>query len=259
MRFLEHLKIDRPLAVFDLETTGIDKAEDRIVEIAIMRIEPDGGYDLFHTRVNPGMPIPEQATAVHGIGDEDVENCPPFGDIVDEVARLLRGCDLAGFGITSFDLPILVAEFARTGRNFRVAGRRVFDSLDIYRRMEPRDLTSAVAFYLGRGHDDAHSAIGDVLATASVLDAQVAHYGLPDTPGELHREFIEVDVARRFVRDAAGEVVFNFGKYRGRRLAEVVREDRGYLSWMQEQSFLDDVRALLLDAIGEADTQQRVR
>ena len=141
---LSNVILDRPLAALDLETTGVDPAADRLVEVAVLTVLPGGGQELFHRRVNPGVPIPPAATAVHGIGDADVAGAPPFGAIAPELFATLHGCDLAGFGIATFDLPLLSAEFARVRIPFRVAGRRVIDVLALYRRLQPRTLASAV-------------------------------------------------------------------------------------------------------------------
>jgi DNA polymerase-3 subunit epsilon len=245
---LSNLVLDRPLAVLDLETTGVDPATDRIVEVAVVTLLPNGRQEQFHRRVDPGVPIPPAATAVHGITDADVIGAPPFSAIAPELFATLHGSDLAGFGIASFDLPLLAAEFARVRLPFRVAGRRVIDVLALYRRWYPRDLTSAVREYLGREHADAHSAVADARVAAEVLDRQVERHALPPTPAELHAALVEVDVAGRFRRDA-GHVVFAFGKYSGQSLAEVAARDPGYLNWMLGRPFLDDAHDLVRRAL----------
>lgn len=246
---LAHLVLDRPLAVVDLESTGVDPAADRIVEVAVLTLLPGGKEELFHRRVRPGVPIPAAATAVHGIADADVAAAPPFAAIAPEVFAALHGCDLAGFGIASFDLPLLAAEFARVRLPFRVAGRRVVDALAVYRRFHPRTLASAVREYLGRDHGDAHSAAADARAAAEVLDRQVGRHALPPTPAELHASLVEVDVAGRFRRDDAGRVAFAFGKHVGRPLAEVAARDASYLKWILGRAFLDDVHDLVRRAL----------
>jgi DNA polymerase-3 subunit epsilon len=248
---LRHLSLARPLAVLDLESTGVDPACDRIVEVAVLTLSPGGPGALFHTRVNPGRPIPAAATAVHGIGDADVTAAPPFRAVATDLAAQLDGCDLAGFGITGFDLPLLAAEFARAGVLFRLADRAVLDALRVYRQHEPRDLSAAVRYFLGREHAGAHSAIRDVIAAIEVLDAQVGRYGLPAAPGSLHATVAEVDVAGRFRRTDAG-VAFAFGKYAGRTLDDVAASDPGYLEWMLCKPFLDDVHALVRSALARA-------
>lgn len=244
-----NLILDRPLAVVDLESTGVDPARDRVVEVAVLTLLPRAAPESFHRRVNPGVPIPPGATAVHGIGEADVAGAPLFAAIAPELFAALHGCDLAGFGIASFDLPLLAAEFARARVPFRVAGRRVIDVLALYRRLQPRTLASAVRDYLGREHEGAHSAVADARAAAEVLDRQVARHALPATPAELHASLVEVDVAGRFRRDDAGRVVFGFGKHVGKPLAEVAARDRGYLEWMLRNTFLDDVHDLVRRAL----------
>jgi DNA polymerase-3 subunit epsilon len=238
---LSHLVLDCPLAVVDLESTGVNPATDRMVEVAVLKLLPDGRQEWYHRRVNPGIPIPVNASAIHRIVDADIRESPRFNDIAVELARVLEGCDLAGFGIVSFDLPLMVAEFARTGLPFRIANRRVIDVLTLYRRLQPRDLANAVRTYLGREYQDAHSASADALATAEILDQQVLRHALPASIAELHSVLVAVDIAGRFRRDEAGRVVFAFGKYAGRLLAEVATCDRGYLQWMLTRPFLDDV------------------
>lgn len=199
--------------------------------------------------MNPGVPIPPAATAVHGITDSDVAAAPPFAAVAPELFAALHGSDLAGFGVAGFDLPLLAAEFARVRLPFRVTGRRVVDVLALYRRLQPRDLASAVRAYLGRQHADAHSAAADVRAAAAVLDAQVGRHALPPTPAELHAALVEVDVAGRFRLDDAGQVVFAFGKYAGQRLTAIAGRDPGYLRWMLGRPFLDDAHDLVRRAL----------
>jgi len=244
----KHLTLMRPLAVIDLESTGTDVRNDRIIEIAVVTLFPDGSNNSFVRRVNPEQPIPQAATEVHGIRDCDVAGCPTFAAIAPELLASIDRCDMAGFGIVSFDLPMLIAEFARTGRTFRMSGRAVLDALTIYRRREPRDLTAAVRFYLGTERTAAHTGHADAVSALRVLDAQVSRYGLPRTPAELHTATVEVDLAGNFRRSSEG-VVFGFGKHRGRPLARVAADDPDYLRWVLRQSFLDDARALVLAAL----------
>jgi len=178
-----------------------------------------------------------------------VAGAPPFAAIAPELFATLHGSDLAGFGIATFDLPLLAAEFARAGLPFRAAGRRVVDVLALYRRLHPRTPGAAVREYLGRAHEGAHSALADARAAAEVLDRQVGRHGLPATPAGLHASLVEVDVAGRFRRDGMDQVVFAFGKYAGRPLAEVAACDRGYLRWVLTRPFLDDVHALVRGAL----------
>ncbi|MFO0799667.1 MAG: 3'-5' exonuclease [Gemmataceae bacterium] len=249
---LKHLVLTRPLCVVDLETTGTDPATDRVVEVAVLTLTPGGAADLFHSRVNPGRPVPPAATAVHGIGDADVRAAPTFAALAPALARRLAGCDLAGFGVAGFDLPLLCAEFSRAGVPFSLAGRAVLDALAVYRRHEARTLAAAVGFYLGRAHPAAHAAAADAAAAAEVLDAQVGRYGLPAAPADLHAALVEVDVAGKFRRGPGGAAVFAFGKHAGRPLAEVAAADPGYLAWMLTRPFLDDAHALVRAAAAAA-------
>jgi DNA polymerase-3 subunit epsilon len=171
-----YLSLNRPLAVLDLETTGVDPQTDRIVEVSVLKVLPDGDRQHRTCRVNPGIPIPAAATAVHGITDADVAGEPSFGQVAAALEEFLRGCDLCGFNIKRFDLPLLYAEFRRAGVPFVLEGRALVDPQEIYHHFERRDLTSAVRFYLGRAHHGAHSAAADVLATAEVLDAMLGRY-----------------------------------------------------------------------------------
>ena len=251
-----NLRLERPLAVIDLETTGVDPRADRIIEVAVLRLAPDVGPIRYRRLIHPGRPIPEAAIAVHGITDEDVAEKKRFRAIAQRLGGLLADADFAGFNLRRFDLPFLAAEFARAGVEFELGGRAVLDAQQIFHRREPRDLAAAVRFYCGRDHEGAHGAMADVEAAAAVLDAQVGRYAdLPVTASGLHDAMTDGDVGGRF-RDEGGRVVFAFGKYRGRPLDEVARLDRGYLNWMLDQDFLDDAKALvsqaLVDSLSEA-------
>ncbi|HKC25762.1 MAG TPA: 3'-5' exonuclease, partial [Thermoanaerobaculia bacterium] len=176
------------LVVFDLETTGADRLTDRIVEIAALRISRDGSLATFDRRVHPGMKIPSESTAVHGIADEDVKDAPTFKEIAPEVAAFFEGCDLAGYAVRVFDVPVLVRELERAGVPFSLEGRRIVDAQTIYFKKEPRDLAAALRFFAGREHERAHSALADVVASAEVLAGQLARYpDLPSSMDELHR------------------------------------------------------------------------
>ena len=181
------LDLERPVIFFDLETTGLSLSRDRIVELAVIRVSPQG--DVFERvrRYNPGIPIPAEAAAIHGITDDVVTDEPPFRATARSLAQLLEPCDLAGFNIRRFDLPILLAEFGRAGVAFDVTGRRLIDMKMIFHREEPRDLSAAARFYLGRDHQDAHTALSDIRTTAAVLTAQLGRYRhLPRDMDGLH-------------------------------------------------------------------------
>jgi DNA polymerase-3 subunit epsilon len=248
------LLLQRPLVFFDLETTGVDPATDRIVEISALRLSPDGERESRTRRVNPGRPIPPEATAIHGIRDEDVRDEPSFRQLSRGVLEFLDGADLAGFNVVRFDVPLLDREFRDCGLDLGLPGRRVIDVMTIFHRMEPRDLSAAVRFYLGREHEGAHAAEDDVAATASVLEAQLDRYGdLPDTVDGLEtfcrrRRPGAVDDAGKFVwRD--GEAVFAFGKHQGKTLRDVVGSDAGYLDWIARSDFPPDAKRVVSEAL----------
>jgi DNA polymerase-3 subunit epsilon len=251
---VQHLTLERPLVFFDLETTGTDPASDRIVEISVLRVEPDGSRESRTRRINPGRPIPAEATAVHGIRDEDVRDEPFFRQLARGLLEFLAGADLAGFNVTRFDIPLLEREFRDCGLDLGLAQRRVVDAMTIFHRMERRDLGAAVEFYLGREHSGAHAAEADVLATAEVLDAQLARYAeLPRSVDGLDgwmRPGGEdaVDRSGKF-RWQGGEVVFAFGKHQGRALREVAAESSGYLEWIVKSDFPSDAKALVDEAL----------
>ncbi len=241
---MENLNLVRPLVFFDLETTGVDPASDRIVEIAAVRLEPGGERESRVRRINPERPIPPGATAVHGIRDEDVREEPTFRQMARSFLDFLDGADLAGFNVARFDLPLLAREFSDCGLDMKAGERRVLDAMTIFHRKERRDLSAAVRFYLGHDLEGAHSADADVAATLQVLDAQLARY--PDLP----RTVEALDAWTRSTPGAVdsggkllwrgGEVVLGFGKHRGRTLREMVTEAPDYLKWILNSDFPAD-------------------
>jgi DNA polymerase III subunit epsilon len=251
----KNLPLERPLAILDLETTGTDARVDRIVEVCVLLVRPNGQVEEWTRRLNPGIPIPPGATAVHGITDADVAHAPAFEEVAPELLALLDGCDLCGFNLKRFDLRVLYAEFARVDRTLPLDGRAVVDPLEIFHAYERRDLSAAVRFYCGRDHDGAHGAAADVRATAEVLDAMLTRYAdLPRSVAGLHQLFKDskaADSGGRFVR-VEGEVRFAFGKHRGQPLATVARREPDYLKWMLTQDFFDDTKALVRDALARA-------
>ena len=249
--------LDRPLVFLDLETTGLSVSQDRIIELAIIKVMPQGDVLERVRRFNPGMPVPAEATAVHGITDEDLRDEAPFAQRARSLADLLDDCDLAGFNVRRFDLPLLVAEFRRAGLTFDLDGRRVLDVQAIFHREERRDLSAAARFYLGREHPEAHTALGDIRTSAAVLSAQLAHYEhLPKDVLGLHQycdEYLpmESELERWFRSESDGARVFRRGKHRGRTLADVAAHEPDYLSWMlsaedMDEEVLDAVRRALL-------------
>lgn len=254
---MRNLQIDRPLVCFDLETTGTDVQRDRIVQIALIRLEPGGGRRQFSTLLNPGRPIPAAATAVHGIDDTMVLNAPGFGHVLADVLDILEGADLAGFNLIRFDLPLLEAEIARHGGTLDMQNRRLVDAMTIFHRQEPRNLEAAVRFYCGRELDDAHSAVADAEASLAVLDAQLARYAdLPRDADGLHAFCNQdsgrfVDRTRKLRWDDHGEAVLNFGKNQGKSLRAMAGdpEERRYLEWMLGKDFSPEVQAILRKAL----------
>jgi DNA polymerase-3 subunit epsilon len=250
---LTRLEFDRPLAIVDLESTGVDPRDDRIVEISILKLRPQRDPDHWTRRVNPGRPIPAEATAIHGITDADVAREPSFAKLAAEVERVLEGCDLCGYNLLRFDLKLLLSELRRAGVSFRVQGRRLIDPCRIFHQREPRDLVAAMQFYCARDHAGAHGAEADVLATIAVLEAQLHRYAdLPGTIGALHDHFRDpatVDVDGMFARRPDGSIVFTRGKYQGRTLDDIAATNRDYLEWMLRGDFFDDTKAVVSQAL----------
>ncbi|MHC4137992.1 MAG: exonuclease domain-containing protein [Planctomycetota bacterium] len=252
---VKHLKLDRPLVFFDLETTGTDPARDKIVEIAVLRLEPDGERRARTRRIDPERPIPPEATAVHGIRDEDVQDAPPFRRVARSLLDLLEGADFGGFNVRRFDLPLLERELRECGLDLGLERRRVVDAMTIFHRKEPRDLSAAVQHYLGREHEDAHGAEADVNAAVDVLDAQLERY--PDVPRTveeldawLRPRGETADEQGKFVQ-RGGEIVFNFGKHRGRSLEEVAREAPDYLDWIVGSDFPEDAKETVREVMAK--------
>ncbi len=253
---LRNIALERPLAVLDLETTGVDPKVDRIVEISVLKLAPGAEPDHRTRRVNPGVPIPPEASAVHGITDDDVADMPTFRAIAPGLARYLDGCDLCGFNILKYDLRLLAAEYNRVDVAFPIAGRKVVDACHIFHRREPRDLSAAYRFYCGLDHEGAHGAAADVLATLAILDAQVSRYAdLPRTIDGLHEHCADpraLDMSGMFARADEGQVVFIMGKYKGRTLDDIARSKPDYLQWMIGADYFDDTKSIVSDALRRA-------
>lgn len=248
------LKLTRPLAVFDLETTGVNVGTDRIIEICILKIHPDGKQETKTRRVNPTIPIPAFATAIHGITDEDVKDEPTFAQIAKSLATFLKDCDLAGYNSNKFDIPLLVEEFLRSDVDFDIKGRRFIDVQNIFHKMEPRTLAAAYKFYCQSDLTNAHAAEADVTATFEVLKAMLDKYkdveyedkdGVKSIPvkndvAALH-EFTFVtksaDLAGHLVFNEHKQEVFNFGKYKGKSVEEVFLKEPPYYDWMMKSDF----------------------
>ncbi len=236
-----NLQLKRPIIFFDLETTGVDTAKDRIVEISMVKIAVDGTKTVKTRRINPEMHIPEAATAVHGITDEDVKDEPTFKQIAKSLAQFIDGCDFGGFNSNRFDLPVLVEEFMRAGVECDFRKRKFVDVQTIFHRKEQRTLVAAYKFYCDKDLENAHSAEADTMATYEVLEAQIERYAdigdTVDSLAEFSAGTPTVDYAGRMVFNEKGEEVFAFGKYKGRRVEDVLRDDPSYYSWMMNGDF----------------------
>jgi DNA polymerase-3 subunit epsilon len=251
---LSILKLDRPLACFDLETTGTDVTKDRIVEFAALKVDPGGGRVSMRLLINPGRPIPAQATRIHGISDEDVRDAPAFADVAASILEFFGDADLTGFNVVRFDIPLLDRELRECGKDLKVVERKVVDSMTIFHRKERRDLSAAVRFFLGRDHAGAHTAEADVNATFEVLEAQLSRYeDLPHTVTELD-DWLNavqpgaVDRSGKFVW-SDGQAVFGFGKNKGLSLKEVAAKQPAYLEWILKSDFPADAQELVRGAL----------
>ena len=245
------LNIQNPIIFFDLETTGVDVAKDRIVELCYIKIFPNGNEESKTMRINPGIPIPKHATEVHGISDEDVQDCPAFKDVAAELFEAFKGCDLAGFNSNKFDVPLLCEEFLRLGMDLDVMRRKCIDVQNIYHKLERRTLIAAYKHYCGKDLENAHSALADARATLEVLEAQLDMY-----PEDLKNDIAflaeysrmnnNVDFAGRIVKNESGVEVFNFGKHKGRSVADVLlRIDPSYYAWMMQGDFPQNTKQVL--------------
>lgn len=234
------LQLKKPIAFIDLETTGINLGTDRIVEIAIVKILIDGTRSVKRKLVNPEMPIPKGASDVHGITDEMVKDAPTFKQVAHELKQMLDGCDLAGYNSNRFDVPLLMEEFLRSQVDFDMRGRKLLDVQNIFHKMEPRTLGAAYKFYCNKVLEGAHGAEVDASATLEILEAQLERYpelgSSVDSVLKLIGEDQIVDFARRFVMENGVEV-FNFGKFKGRPVADVLKSEPQYYDWMMKGDF----------------------
>lgn len=237
-----NLSLNKPIAFFDLETTGIDISKDRIVEISILKVSPNGEKENLTKRVNPEIPIPIEASEVHGIYDFDVMNEPTFKELANEIAEFIGDADLAGYNSNRFDVPLLVEEFLRVGLDFNMSDRKMVDVQSIFYKQEQRTLEAAYKFYCNKTLENAHSAEADIKATFEVLEAQIARYDEVEGDVDFLSEYTEmrgelVDFAGRFVYNSDREPCFNFGKHKGKPVTEVLRREPSYYSWMIQGDF----------------------
>lgn len=243
------LNLRNPLIFFDLETTGVNITKDRIVEISYIKVFPNGQEQEKTIRVNPGMPIPPEATAIHHTTDEDVKDKPLFKDIAKDLSHVFEGCDIAGFNSNRFDIPLLMEEFLRAGVNFDISKRKFIDIQTIFHKMEQRTLVAAYKFYCNKDLNDAHSASADTRATYEVLKAQLDRYSSLENDVDYLSKFSSqnrnVDLAGRIVLNDQNVEVFNFGKYKGQPVEEVLRRDIGYFGWMMQGDFPQNTKNVL--------------
>ena len=235
------LNLKKPIVFFDLETTGIDPARDRIVEISTVKVFVDGHTETKTRRLNPEMHIPAEATAIHGITDEDVADQPRVREIAKSLAAYLEGCDLGGYNSNKFDIPVLYEEFLRAGVDFDFRKRKLVDVQNIFHKKEQRTLVAAYKFYCDRDLDEAHSAEADTRATYEVLKAQLDRYDDLENDVDKLAEFSSrgetADYAGRILYNEKGEEVFGFGKYKGRSVSEIFRIEPSYYAWMMNGDF----------------------
>jgi len=254
------LKLTKPLAFFDLETTGLDVVKDRIVEICILKVNPDGNEEIFTSLINPEIPIPQFTSAIHGIYDKDVKDAPKFYEIAKRIYDFIHNCDLAGFNSNKFDIPLLAEEFYRAKHTkgaeieFDIDGRKFIDIQNIFHRMEPRNLKAAYKFYCEKEHDNAHSAEADIKATYEILKAQLDKYENVEYTDNNGKTIVPIkndvfalsefsfhkktaDLSGHIGYNEKGEEIFNFGKYKSKTLLEIFEKEPQYFDWMIKADF----------------------
>lgn len=238
-----NLSLERPLAIFDLETTGTNITSDRIVEIAIIKVQPDGTEENYCKRVNPEMPIPLIVSEIHGIYDRDIQDSPTFKELANEIVAFIGDADLAGYNSNKFDIPVLAEELMRAGSAFDISKRKFVDVQNIFHKMEQRTLSAAYLFYCNKTIENAHNALYDAKATWDVLKAQIERY--PDVKNDVNylSEFSKagnynlLDFAGRLAIDDKGEAIYNFGKHKGKTIKQVAQIEPGYYGWMLDADF----------------------
>lgn len=257
------LQLKKPLAVFDLETTGTDIVEDRIIEISIVKMFPDQSIQTKTQLINPEIPIPNASSLIHGIYDEDVKNSPTFKHVAKDLKKFFDGCDLGGFSIIKFDVPILVEEFLRAELDFDLKNKQLVDAQRIFHLMEKRTLSAAYKFYCDKNLDNAHSAEADTVATLDIIQAQVIRYqgepvfdNLGNELGKVANSVASladitktkmVDLAGRFVLNTEDVEVFNFGKYRGKPIVDILKKEPQYYDWIMNGKFPRDTKRILTE------------
>lgn len=243
------LNLKRPLVILDLEATGLNIGSDRIVEIALLKVYPNGNRESKVFKLNPTIPIPLEASKIHGIYDKDVEDCPTFKDLSRDLNAFLGGCDLAGYNSNKYDVPLLIEEFTRCDVHFDITARKLIDVQNIFHKMEQRTLAAAYQFYCNKGLENAHSAESDANATYEVLLSQLDKYESLKNDVDYLSEFScitkNVDLAGRIVFNDKGEEVFNFGKYKGRTVFEIFSNEPSYYDWMMKGDFATNTKTVI--------------
>jgi len=237
-----NLQLSRPLAFFDLETTGIQVGKDKIVEICVLKVQKDGSEECKTWRINPERPIPKESSDVHGITDEMVKDCPAFPEVANEIYQFIKDSDLSGYNSNRFDLPLLGEEFLRADISFEMKNRRSIDVQSVFFKMEPRTLTAAYRFYCNKELVGAHGAEADTRATYEILKAQVERYEELNNDSQSLAEFTKpdkpnADLAGMIKFNAEGDEIFNFGKHKGKKVSDILAKEPGYYAWMQNADF----------------------
>ncbi len=245
------LNLKNPLLFFDIESTGLSVATDRIVEISAVKVFPDGTTEVKTRRINPTIPISPEAQAVHGISDADVAGEPTFKQVARSLAQWMEGCDIAGYNSMKFDIPLLSEEFMRAGVDFDFRKRKLVDVQNIFHKMEQRTLVAAYRFYCDKDLEQAHSAEADTMATYEVLMAQLDRYPQLENDVRFLADFTTktkfADYAGRMIYDDNGEALFNFGKHKGKPVKEVLAKEPSYYSWMMNGDFTQDTKKVLTE------------
>jgi DNA polymerase-3 subunit epsilon len=235
------LKLKRPLVFFDLETTGINIAKDRVVEISILKVHPNGNKELKTWLVNPEMEIPKEASDIHGITNEKVVTEPTFKELASQITEMIKGCDLAGFNSNRFDIPLLAEEMLRSGIDFSMNNRKAIDIQTIFHKKEQRTLSAGYKFYCNKDLENAHSAEADTVATYEILLAQIDKYDDLENDVDKLSEFSQhigrADFAGFILKNENNEPIFSFGKYKGQKVLDVLNRDKGYYNWIQNADF----------------------
>lgn len=235
------LNLKNPLVFFDLETTGTNIVTDRIVEIAYLKVYPNGREESKTIRINPEMPIPESSSAIHGIYDADIADCPTFKEVAKEIVKDIEGCDLAGYNSNRFDIPLLAEELLRADVDIDLMRRKFVDVQVVFHKMEQRTLAAAYKFYCDKDLTNAHTAEADTLATYEVLQAQLDRYPELENDIEFLSKFTaqtnNVDFAGRIIYNSKGEEIINFGKYKGQKVEDILKNDMGYYGWIMNGDF----------------------